>query len=354
MARNIVINGRFMGRPITGVERYAREIVRSIDENYDEMQVNLAGGAQVELAVPRGTRVDEAYRKVRIVEVGKLSGHLWEQYELARYSRGARLLSLANSGPVAHAQHVVVIHDAAVFRHPEAYSWQYRTLHRTLGRLLAKTAKLATVSQFSRNELSSILGLSKSMITVAHNGVDHVQRISRAPATPISMRPYILCVGSSNPTKNTQTLLDAWSMLPHGEHDLVLVGGGNGAVFNAPGKVPSEKVRMTGRISDDALVQLYKGASAFVFPSIYEGFGIPPLEALAVGCPVLAADIAPLREILSDAVLYFPPKDSTALSDMLAETLRGTLHFPPRERAANVVKRFSWSRSAKTLLEALM
>src|SRR5205807_284536 len=107
--------------------------------------------------VPPDAQPMPVLKKIAVRRIGRLSGHAWDQLDLARAAAGGRLISLANSGPVLHRDHIVVIHDAQVFRRPDFFSWRYRTVHRAIDRLLARCATIATVSNFSRAELAAVL-----------------------------------------------------------------------------------------------------------------------------------------------------------------------------------------------------
>ncbi|WP_205751280.1 hypothetical protein [Brevundimonas sp. 'scallop'] len=152
MAEPIFINGRFLTQPMSGVQRYARQIVRALDQR--------PGAAEryVLLTPPGAENLNLLNIPTRKIE--RAGGHLWEQTALAWTARHGRLLSLGGSGPVLHRRHIVVIHDAAVFRHPEHFRKGYAAFHRALNRILARRARLATVSEFSRRELASVLNLS--------------------------------------------------------------------------------------------------------------------------------------------------------------------------------------------------
>ncbi|WP_245286086.1 MULTISPECIES: hypothetical protein [Bradyrhizobium] len=161
------INGRFLSQKLTGVQRYAAELVKAIDALLASDQSPAAlKGAEWQLLVPSETSEAIKLTRIKVHKIGRLSGHAWDQIELARAAAGGRLISLANAGPVFHRDHIVVIHDAQVFRRPDFFNWRYLAVHRTMGCLLARRATIATVSAFSRNELAAMLGLSKTDIPI--------------------------------------------------------------------------------------------------------------------------------------------------------------------------------------------
>ena len=165
---------------------------------------------------------------------------------------------------------------------------------------------------------------------------------------------FVLAVGSANPTKNFARLLTAFADVADPDLRLVIVGGGNEAVFAAEAATVTDRVVRAGRVDDAALTALYGAATALVFPSTYEGFGLPPLEAMACGCPVIASIAASIPEVCGDAAVYFDPYDPIAITAAIDRVagdaqLRDQLTMLGRRRAAH----FTWNRSATLLLDAI-
>ena len=318
------VNGRFLTQPITGVQRVARELLQAVDRRL----VSAAAKAPpwVLWCPPHATPLPLQHVQVRQAGARGLHPHLWEQAVLPWAARGARLLSLAGSSPWLPRGQVCSIHDAAVFDHPHAYTPAFSAWYRALFRRQAlQAARLLTVSAFSQARLAASLGVAATRIGVVPNGADHLSRV-QADTSILDLhglrgRRFLLAVGSANPTKNLDRLRQAFARLPaDDELSLVIVGGVNARVF-AAGAVPglSARVLHTGPLGDAPLKALYQHALALVFPSLYEGFGRPPLEAMACGCPVLAAHAASLPEVCGDAALYFDP---LSVGDMAAALQR--------------------------------
>jgi len=272
--------------------------------------------------------------------------------------RGGVALGLAMTGPVAMKRQVVVIHDASVQRHPEHYSRPYVLAHRIIDRLLARRAVVATVSEFSRRELADVLPVAARDIVVAPNGAEH---LSIAPDAGVVERlgltknGYFLTLGNLTRNKNLAVALRALARLQPGSAKLVAVGRMERTVFGSAGlPEPGADVLLPGRLDDAEVAGLMQGARALIFPSIYEGFGIPPLEAMQFGTPVVASTIPPVREVCDDAALYCDPLDTASIAQAMRTILDDDdLHarLSAAARARSIA--FSWENSADRLLAAV-
>jgi len=356
-AKDIAINGRFLAQKLSGVQRYAREITRALDAMILADPEGL-GRRRWRLIVPEGVVSDHPLQTIETVHAGARQGHLWEQWDLMRAAKGQRLVNLGNSGPVLHRDSITVIHDVAVFRTPQNFGSRYGKAHRTLSRLLARTSRLGTVSNFSRQELSAVLGVPTDRVFVAYNGCDHL--IGRAADEGVlgelGLQPgrYFLFVGSPAPNKNLPIALDAFAQLNRSDVRFVVAGSLNNAVFG--GRTPDEipGVVVASGKSDEAISALYANAAALVFPSRYEGFGIPPLEAMVHDCPVIASDIPVLRETCGEAAIFFDPDDAATLARLMAEQLDWPDRDVRRAAARERVALFSWDRGAASLAQAIL
>jgi glycosyltransferase involved in cell wall biosynthesis len=277
------------------------------------------------------------------------AGHAWEQVVLpARASRlrARALLCPANLAPLAYPRSVVVIHDAAALRHPGWYSRAYAAWQRLLLPAVARRAwRIVTVSEFARGELAELLGVDAGVIP---GGVDERFTPAADPeparrAYGLS-RPYVLCVASQTARKNLGALGPAARALAAGGVEVVAAGGHRPQFAREHGL---EGMRLLGHVDDALLPGLYAGAEAFALPSRYEGFGLPVLEAMACGTPVVAASAGALPETCGGAAILAEPDGESfaaALTALLGDRgERARLRAAGLERAAA----FSWDRTAR-------
>lgn len=349
----VYINGRFLSHPISGVQRFATEVVTALDRLLGHCPTAHLSQGAVQLLVPQNARKQLSLQNIPTRRIGRLKGHLWEQLELLGASSGGVLVGLANTGPLSHPRQLVTIHDASVLANPGNFSLAFRSWYRLLiPRLGRRAKKILTVSEFSRSELIRYYGFPETKIEVVYNGVDHI--IREPPDARFllgrTLKPgkYFLCVATLSPNKNIRLVTDALQFLNDVDLDLVTVGGTNLKVFSEPRISRNRRVHELGYVSDSQLRALYENALCFVFPSLYEGFGIPPLEAMACGCPVIVAKTSALPESCGNAALYCDPRDPHDLAAKLRSVLEDEQLRDRLRRAGHArVEQFSWETCAR-------
>ncbi|WP_026661179.1 glycosyltransferase family 4 protein [Butyrivibrio sp. AC2005] len=386
----LILNGKIFTQRVTGVQRYGIEIIKQIDK--------LVQPGEVILAVPRDelkTRIELKNIKTEIV--GKRNGNLWTQIDLPlfAYKRSGEILTLGGIAPVIKPDYVTA-HDISFVRYPESYNKIFRLMYRLGYRLtLPGSKRIITVSEFSKNELMSYYKLEEKKFVIAGNSAEHIlskeetgiyideqEVLLRLGLDPDER--YYLSVGSTNFHKN-QDFISKLAKL-HPERKFVVAGCSSSKSFendylNHDKKRDSHKEKRhdevlqdsnfpnliyTGYISDNELRVLYKNARAFIFPSLYEGFGIPPLEAIAMGVTRIAlADIPALREIYSEGCLFFDPYASEKFDFDKLE--RESFNSDSKQRIVKndqiketdtdlrdyYMNKYTWQKSAINILEAI-
>lgn len=369
MQSTLHINGRFYMQRQTGVQRFAGQTVRAIDRLLAAGQRG-SGQAWPDRAVlwtPPGVEAPR-FDAIEVRAAGRLfkGGYGWEQLELPVLCRGGVLLSLCNLGPVTKRRQVVVVHDATPCVSPESFTRAFRLAYRTLVPLLGRTAgRIVSISDFSRHEIATWYGIPRERIGLCSEGADHILDQSADPAILArnglgdsaggTGAPFFLAVGVGSPNKNVDLVLDAFAraMLPPGVR-LALTGRRDERVHPVGDVRASERVVHLGHVSDGELRSLYQSALALVYPSRYEGFGLPPVEAMACGCPVVISDQQALLETSGsgDAALICGMDDAAGLAVIL-ERLAGdpALRAGLSAKGLAHVRRFRWEATAATLLD---
>ena len=350
----VFINGRFLTQAITGVQRCAAETVRALDQLIVEGEYPPDAWSFTLLVPPSAPR--PALQGIAVRAVGRGQGQWWEQLHLPRHTGDGILLSFANVAPLAARLQCVTIHDASVFAVPDAYRLTFRTWYRLLLPALGRRAdRVFTDSCFSRAELIRWAGIPEHKLAVIPLAGEHILAAPPDPAVltrnDLGQRPYILVVSSGSPHKNLAGVARAVHLTRAHHYNLVLVGGRNSEVFREGADQSDTRIRRLGYVSDRELRALYENAACLLYPSLYEGFGLPPLEAMTCGCPVIASNIASLPEVCGDAALYCDPRDPSDIATRIREVLdQPELRRSLRERALARSMTFRWSATARGVM----
>lgn len=355
----LLINGRFLTRALSGVDRVAIELIRALATLIRMKVVD----ARLELAIPADCTPAQLSTLADIpiarIHHGRRTGHLWEQTELHRLLPKATLLSLCNTGPLWRRDQLIYIHDAQVFLEPGSYSRAFRTWYKLAQPILARRSRaVVTNSRYSLEQLERFGVVPPGRATIVPLGADHILAVppdmSALPRFGLAAGNYVLALGNLAPHKNLAMLMRAAAARPPGSLPVVIAGGGIPRVFQDAGLVPPEGVILLGRVKDAELRALFANARLFAFPSLTEGFGIPPLEAMACGCPVIATSAAAVPEICGDAARLVDPRDERAWTQAiisLAADAEACAVLVARGRARAAL--FTWHEAALALAAAL-
>lgn len=361
----IGINGRFLVAKRTGVQRAAYNLVRAL-LSLDRLNeyVLFTGNEEV-------GKSDWDYPNVKVVGANlrsseSLRNHIWEQFELPRLARAEKidiLHSPANIAPLFYrGKSIVHIHDLCFVVNPQWYSFSFRTVYNYLIPKIAKRAtRVITNSNNSKNDLLQFFGISAEKISLVYWAVDDsfLPKTSQnnQQARSEEKEDYILYVGSLEPRKNISLLLDAYEILrgsiPGIKTKLVLIGGESPLFASARIKVKNfaEDIVFKGFVTDQELRDYYRKAKVVAYPSLYEGFGLPPLEAMASGTPVVSTRTSSIPEVVGDAAILVSPHDADELASALRSVLTDQqLSSQLIQNGYRQVKAFTWSRVAKSVL----
>ena len=360
MLRDFAVNARFLTRPASGVDRVAIELIGALAAGPDVGRLILLHPVSDRLhrdwidLLPSETRA-----KIVLHPFGTRQGHLWEQLDLSRALPELLLLSLCSTGPALRRNQAVMLHDAQVWDVPQSYSRAFRLAYRLLLPVLTRRARhVLTVSQFSARRLTDLGIAPRGKPRVVLNGAGHILRVQPDPETlarhGLGTGRYLLAIGNLAPHKNLALLVRAAAARRPGGPELIVAGGMNSKVFADAGLRATDGVRFIGRVSDAELRALYEGALGLAFPSLTEGFGLPPLEAMLCGCPVIATTGGAVPEICGTAALFVDPADQpgwTAALERIAqdETLRNDLRRNGKTQAAP----YTWDAAATALMREL-
>ena len=348
----IIINGKFLAQQITGVQRVATEIVKRIDK-YDEFVTK----NHVMLLSPKGSRLLQLHNIEHIVK-GKLSP-LWEYTYLTKEvaKRRANCFSFSSGFPLLCKNGIYYLHDISEIANPEYFSRHFRMLYSNLNRYLEKNVgiKIVTNSEFSKSEIVRYFPGFAGRITVVYCGWEHLSDLK--PNDEIMSKlgvengRYFLTVAGPTKHKNIQIILET---AKNRENDMFLVVGkrpekrvfGEAAVSIEQQIDKLGNVRFTGYLDDSELLSLMQHARALIFPSLYEGFGLPALEAIYCNTPILLSDIPVFRELYGDVATFFNPHNASDLLDKI-DNIRA---IDPYSRE-NILMTYTWDNCVKKIID---
>jgi len=354
--RTIFINGKFLAQRTTGVQRLAMNLTIALDQ-LPEIKSN----DFILLCPPGSNSINLKNIKTKIIGLSNKKLHLWEQIILPFHTRGQFLLNLAGPAPFIKKKQVCMIPDAAVYDFPKAYTRSFKIWYQILFRkIISEAFMILTISEFSKIRLIKNHGKKAERLKIVPCGADHIKNIESdfeiIGKYQLNDKKFFLSVGSFNPSKNLLNLVIAFSKIKNSNAYLVLAGDKNNAIFsNEEAQFFNHpRIIKTGPITDEQLSGLYAMAHAFIFPSLYEGFGIPPLEAMSLGCPVFVANAASMPEVCGNAAEYFNPHSIEDITATLEKSLANEIQrHQLREQGYQRVKQYTWHKAAQKLISHL-
>ncbi|EIC07900.1 glycosyl transferase group 1 [Microbacterium laevaniformans OR221] len=342
----VFLNGKWLAQATTGTQRYAEEITKRLSST----QLHFT------LVVPSDAPIPN-WENVTVRQL-PFKGLIFEQFALPWAARGGLLLNLSGGSPIIARRQIVTLFDASVFRYPKTFRRSFAYWYRFLYRTATRRARAAiTISSFSNGELTAILKPPPGWLVSALCGADHLKgdetEVVSAPDLADAPDKYVLLIGSPTERKNLREVVPAFA---EAGYRTLVVGVSDSRVFTDSRGIEtwtSPRIELTGRLSDDEIVSLMREAVALIFPSRYEGFGLPIVEAQAIGCPVIAASTSSLPEVGGDAALYFEP-DAPAVAVALAEALSRdpSLRRGVVQRGLANAARYRWQDAADVVTAA--
>ncbi|WP_407429074.1 glycosyltransferase family 4 protein [Arcticibacter sp.] len=352
----IYINGRFLTQRLTGVQRFAYEMFRAL---------LISSPTQFCVLVPPA-KIDAAYDVSNwpIKVIGKLKNSLWEQLDLPFFlvrNNKPLLISLVNTAPCFYSNQIVSILDMTTFVNPRWFNYLFAAYYKVIVPRIAKNSlKVITISEHSKQDILKYVDIPGEKIDVIHCAVSDkfLERSALDQGAGqfldrlgVEKEGYILGVSSLDPRKNFRALIEAYLLL---DSDLPLViVGSKGKAFadnNLDGLLSSERIIFTGYVEDDDLILLYQAAKCFVYPSLYEGFGMPPLEAMACGSATIVSNTSSMPEVCGSASLYVDPLDVVSIKDAMSKLLSDNeLRKKLIDLGKDRCRIYSWNASSEKL-----
>jgi glycosyltransferase involved in cell wall biosynthesis len=345
-----------------GVSRYIEQLVAHLVRTSpgERWTVYAPPGAERVLNLPANARL----RQSRLPTSRPVVRIAWEQFVapiLLLRDRPAALLCPLNVVPLlARQPSVVTVHDLAFLRYPDRFKASRQRYLATLARLsVRRAAHVVAVSEWTRREVIALLDVPPRKVTTIPNGRD--ERLGPLPPKQIAAfrrahdlpERFVLFVGTLEPRKNLPALLRAYAAVRPSLGIPLVVVGGKGWLYDPIFAVVEElglrdDVRFAGFVPQEDLASWYNAATVLVYPSLYEGFGFPPLEAMQCGTPVITSNTTSLPEVVAKAALTVDPADETALSEALQAIVHdAALRADLRERGLEQARMFSWDRAAQ-------
>lgn len=341
MPNKIIVNTRFLTQPITGVQRFALELCNRLPNRLE--------GKRIVFVCPKLLKSNKEKINFKVSEIGKFEGNLWEQIDLPFYLKrngNPLLINLVGIGPVFYSNKITTLHDLAFKHFPEWFSWSFqKSYNLMIPKSLRHSRHIVTVSEYVKLDIHKTYNINLSKIKVIHNATSN-----KFKNLNLIRENIILTVSSIEPRKNLSRIITAFKSLDT-DYKLIIVGKKNSSFADTElGEIKDSNIVFTGYLTDEELINIYNKAKIFIYASLFEGFGIPPLEAQACGCSCIVSRITCLPEIYKDSVTYCDPLDvgsiRVALNNLILDKNK---RQELQQKGFKNIERFSWNYSAEKL-----
>ncbi len=339
----IYINGKYLSQTTTGVQRYAKEVVWQFEID------NFFREYEFVVVCPENASIPEGFNHIKYVKI-KRKGYFFEQISLPRFlkkNKAKYLLNLCNLAPLRFAG-ATVVHDLNIVDNKKYYGFLYRNIVKFITkRNIKKYRPVFTVSEFSKKRITEYFKIDSNRVVVTKCGIFQRMDIEDySDKFAFVKEPFYLTVGSFNKTKNLNYVLET---AKRNKDKTFVITGGKGKVYQEVNLDEQENVIFTGYLTDKELFYLYNTCYAFILPSFYEGFGIPPLEAILYGCKrIILSNIEVFKEIYGDIVEYCDPYDVKTIQPILENPKQIT-----EEEAQKVLNKYSWNKTARIIFDGI-
>lgn len=337
----IVVNARFLTQRITGVQRFGIELSIRLKKQY---------GDEIIFVTHPGIIHKELAKELNAIEIGISKSHLWEQIDLYLFllQKGNPLLvSFGFTGPILYGNQIITIHDMSFLYYRKSFSRAFAMAYNfIIPKLAKKCLHVLTVSNSSKKDIVKELNIPLEKVTIVYNGLSKVFSDNNNVNKIIDNKErYILTVSSHHPRKNYKRLIKAFSKIDNDDLKLYVIGNKISLFSNSLNDndyMLDKRVIFLRNISDEELALYYENSELFIYPSLYEGFGIPVIEAMSKGKTCVLSDIPVFREIGDDQVVYVDPLDVNSIRKGIEFALKSNCK---KEYAK--LKDFTWDNSAK-------
>lgn len=344
MKNKFIINGKiFTKKYISGVQRYTLELIKALDE--------IAPKDEIEICTPNSAKNIPNYKNLKVVKYSNLKQIIWEQFAFPYYVAKNKGISinLGNVSPWINPG-IVCIHDVNCIRNPKNFQKRMVIWYKFLfKRAMKKARKIITVSEFSKREMLDCYNVNANKIVVINNSWEHFSNVKEdekifSKFPELKEKEFFFSIGTLTKHKNLKWVLKVAKENP--KYIFAISGFVNIKSFKKQLdlETPPNAIYL-GYLSDEEVKAIYKKTKALLFPSLYEGFGLPPIEALSTGAKVVVADIPSMHEVFEDTVLYIDPYNYNINLD---ELLKTNVAEPEK-----TLKKYSWKSSAKKLLNLI-